>query len=86
MSRPWNVGTDCPHLVPDIAGQFDTFQQWVSHASRALTDVYGSVGEKLPAMCIDNLGRRCHVGKDFHRAKDEGAFPIRYFWEFKVKE
>ncbi|MGO4338976.1 hypothetical protein AB4037_29080 [Labrys sp. KB_33_2] len=39
----------------------------------------GSVGEEIGTICIDAQGRRCNVGKDFARARDEGAFPIRYF-------
>lgn len=80
--RPWHDPTPLDGYRPDWAGQFDTFDDWVNHASRALTGVTGSVGEDLRPMCIDAKGRRCHVGKDFMRARDEGAFPIRYFWTF----
>lgn len=82
MSRPWQKGTPCPHLEPHIAGQFDTFEDWCNHASTALGVRSGSVGEDLHAVCIDNQGRRCHVGKDFMRARDDDAFPVRYFWDF----
>ncbi|MBB3386025.1 MULTISPECIES: hypothetical protein [unclassified Rhizobium] len=83
MSRPWHKGTPCPHLEPDILGQFDTFEDWLNHATRALTGFEGSVGEELNAICVDNLGRRCHNGKDFMRARDEDAFPVRYFIQLK---
>jgi hypothetical protein len=36
----------------------------------------------LSAFCVDAQGRRCNVGKDFMRARDEGTFPVRYFWTF----
>tara|TARA_E500000318_G_scaffold110969_1_gene127917 strand:+ start:12208 stop:12483 length:276 start_codon:yes stop_codon:yes gene_type:complete len=81
--RPWHNPTPLNEYEPDWAGQFDTFEDWVNHAPRALTGEVGSVGEKLPAFCVDAMGRRCHVGFDFHRARDDGAFPVRYFWGFK---
>lgn len=82
-ARPWQNPTPLIGYEPEWAGQFDTFYNWVDHASRALTGVRGSVGEALGAICIDAKGRRCNVGKDFQRARDEGAFPIRYFWTFR---
>ncbi len=89
--RPWLNPTPCHHLEPDIAGQFDTFEDWVNHATRCLTGKpystgsLGRYGDGMPAMCIDNIGRRCAIGADFHRARDQGTFPIRYFWEFKPR-
>lgn len=83
MSRPWHKGTPAPHLQPVILGQFDTFDDWCNHASRALTGFEGSMGEELKAICVDNIGRRCNIGKDFYRARDEGTFPVRYFTEMK---
>lgn len=83
MSRPWHKGTPCPHLVADVLGQFDTFDDWVNHAPRALTGFTGSVGEEIRPICIDSLGRRCHLGADFMRARDEGTFPVRYFIRMK---
>ena len=82
-ARPWHDTTPLKGFEPSWAGQFDTFDDWVNHATRALTGVTGSVGEDLEPVCIDAKGRRCHVGRDFMRARDEGAFPIRYFWEFE---
>lgn len=73
-------------LRPNWAGQFDTFQQWVNHASSWLTGFRGSVGEPVSAICVDARGRRCHVGKDFMRARDEGAFPVRFFWDCEPVE
>lgn len=73
-------------LVPNWAGEFDCFQRWVNHASSWLVrdeEATGSVGERVSPICVDALGRRCHVGKDFHRARDEGAFPVRYFWSMR---
>lgn len=83
MSRPWNKATQLPdNLMPKIEGQFDTFNDWVSHASRALTGLTGSVGQELSYFCVDALGRRCTCGRDFMQARDDNAFPVRYFTEF----
>lgn len=87
--RPWHNPTPLNGFEPDWAGQFDTFQDWVNHASRALTGVeystggLGRDGIGVPSVCVDAKGRRCAIGKDFMRARDEDAFPVRYFWEMK---
>ena len=80
--RPWHDPTPLIGFQPAWAGQFDDFDAWVNHATRALTGETGSVGENLAAFCVDAKGRRCHVGADFMRARDEDAFPVRYFWTF----
>ena len=77
--RPWHNPTPLVGFEPEWIGQFDTFQDWVNHASRALTDFVGNLGEPIKAICVDAKGRRCHIGGDFMRARDESAFPVRYF-------
>lgn len=79
-SRPWQNPTPLVGFVPDWSGQFDTFNDWVDHATRALTGETGSVGQPLAAICVDVWRRRCNCGKDFMRARHENAFPVRYFW------
>ncbi len=74
------AATPCD-LKPRWAGEFRDFSDWVSFASARLSGCEGSVGQEVPAICVDAKGRRCHVGKDFQRARDEDAFPVRYFWE-----
>lgn len=81
-SRPWQRPTALEGFTPDWMGQFDTFDDWLNHATRALTGVQGLVCD-IPAVCIDTKGRRCFSGAEFMRARDEGTFPIRYFWWFK---
>lgn len=71
--------TPC-NLVPLWKGEFRDFNDWVSKATLRLTGTYNARSE-VKAICVDALGRRCHDGGDFMRARDEGAFPIRYFWE-----
>jgi len=56
--------------------QFDTFQQWVNKASSWLT----RRGSGISVICYDTKGRVCRIGGDFMRARDEGAFPVRWIW------
>jgi hypothetical protein len=64
-------------LVPNWAGEFKTFTNWINKASSWIDGA---------AVCIDTKGRRCRCGADFSRARDEGAFPIRFFWDMKLPE
>lgn len=70
-------------LEPHWAGEFKDFHDWVSFASQRLTGVTGSVGEEVRAICVDAIGRRCQVGADFTRAREQGTFPVRYFWDMR---
>lgn len=72
-------------LKPRWAGEFRDFDDWVSFASARLAGCTGSMGQKVEAICVDAKGRRCHIGADFRRAKEEGAFPVRYFWECEAE-
>lgn len=79
--RPWHNPTPLDGFAPVWAGQFDTFADWVNHATRALTGKRCPVfGVQLQAVCVDARGRRCSIGGHFMRARDEGAFPVRYFF------
>lgn len=60
--------------------QFDSFQQWVNMASSWLT----RRGERERAICFDAKGRWCPMGREFMRARDEGAFPIRWLWPDQI--
>lgn len=53
-------------------GKWETFQHWVNYATR---DIGG-----MNAACYDEKGRRCHIGKDFMLADEEGAFPVSYWY------
>lgn len=68
-------------LVPLWKGEFRDFDDWVSFATTRLTGTTDERGVEVSAICVDALGRRCSVGAHFMRARDEGAFPVRYFWE-----
>lgn len=73
-----------PKLVPNIAGRFDSFEDWVNRATHAIANrTCESSGSTMPvpAMCVDTKGRRCYQGSDFMRARDEGTFPVIYFWD-----
>lgn len=75
-----------PSLTPNWAGRFHTFDKWVSGAERHLTGVVDSNGRPLSAMCVDSLGRRCCNGRDFMRARDEGTFPVWFFWDCETED
>jgi hypothetical protein len=68
-------------LEPLWAGEFRDFDDWVSFATARLTGTTNQYGVEAPSICVDALGRRCIMGGDFMRARDEGTFPVRYFWE-----
>ncbi|MBH5389141.1 hypothetical protein [Bradyrhizobium diversitatis] len=80
-ARPWRNPTPLEGFTPEWLGQFDTFEDWVNHASRALTELTleGGIGNTVAAICVDTKGRRCSCGHEFMRARDDGSFPIRYF-------
>lgn len=75
-----------PPLEPKWEGEFRDFGDWVSFASKRLTVASDSNGADLSAMCVDTLGRRCANGRDFQRARDEGTFPVRYFFEMEPRK
>lgn len=77
----WPRSATPTDLRPVWAGEFRDHADWVSFATYRLAGVRGSMGENVTAICVDALGRRCNIGADFARARDEGAFPVRYFWE-----
>jgi hypothetical protein len=53
-------------------GQFASFQQWVDKAT-------SWIGGTNP-LCADAQGRICRIGSDFMRARDEDAFPVRFWY------
>lgn len=58
-----------PTREPD--GEFACFQTWVNKAT-------SWIGGRN-ALCADMAGRVCRNGGDMMRARDEGQFPVR-FW------
>ena len=58
-------------------GSFLSFDRWVNHAKSYIG------GTK--AICVDDRGRVCANGKDMMRARDEGAFPVRWSLPLKLK-
>ena len=82
VGKSWpRPATPCS-LQPKWEGEFSSFDDWVAFASKRLTVARSVVtGTQVPAICVDALGRRCTCGGDFMRARDENAFPVRYFFE-----
>lgn len=80
--KSWPRPATPTDLVPNWAGEFHDFQDWVNFAKTRLTGTYDPLmGGEVKAICIDALGRRCTMGGHFMRARDEGAFPVRFFWD-----
>lgn len=52
-------------------GQFNSFIEWVNKAPSWI----GGTGAK----CFDALDRPCRIGADMMRARDENAFPVRWY-------
>lgn len=69
MTRSADAPTTVPPRAPD--GQFAQFTTWVNKA----TSWIGGTN----ALCVDAKDRVCRNGADMMRARDEGAFPVR-FW------
>lgn len=63
-------------LTPNWAGEFSSYQQWVNKGKSWLASP-----DHRRAVCIDSKGRRVTCGGDFMLARDEGAFPVRFFWD-----
>lgn len=66
--------------------QFKSHQEWVNKASSWLTRHPEWDGKSFRAICFDTKGRLCRIGKDFMRARDEDAFPVRWVWPDQVPE
>lgn len=55
---------------------FRSFTEWVNKARSWFRTC------RVPScdtVCIDAKGRICRTGKQFMRARDDGAFPVRVF-------
>lgn len=79
--KSWPRSATPCDLAPLWAGEFATHGDWVNFATKRLTGTTGTYGTEAPAICVDARGRRCLGGADMARARDEGAFPVRYFFE-----
>lgn len=82
VGKSWPRPASITDLIPNWEGEFVSYQDWVNFASKRLTVAFSIVtGAQVPAICVDAFGRRCTCGGDMMRARDEGAFPVRYFFE-----
>lgn len=53
-------------------GQFHSFEEWVNKAC-------SWIGGTNP-VCFDAKDRICAIGRDFMLARDEDAFPVRFWY------
>lgn len=79
--KSWPRSATPCELAPLWAGEFATHGDWVNFATKRLTGTTGTYGTEAQAICVDARGRRCLGGADMVRARDEDAFPVRYFFE-----
>jgi hypothetical protein len=56
----------------DCHGEFETYDEWAR---------FGPHPPYRSATFLDALGRRCITQQDFARAREDGAFPVRYYWQ-----
>ena len=72
VQRSWAYIDD--RCVPEgeADGEFATYITWVNKASSWI----GWTGAK----CFDAKDRPCRNGGDMMRARDEDAFPVRWYW------
>ena len=53
--------------------EFSSFENWVANAS----SWYPQHGAKSSnSITVDSKGRICMIGKQFMKARDDGAFPV----------
>lgn len=82
VGKSWPRPATPTTLLPKWEGEFVSYQDWVGNAAKRLTVASSlTTGAKVEAICVDAFGRRCTCGGDFMRARDEDAFPVRYFFE-----
>ena len=56
--------------------RFADFEDWCDTARRK----FESAGmHSMDALCVDAKDRVCAKGKEFIRARDDGAFPVRVY-------
>ena len=53
-------------------GEFETYDQWAR---------FGPQPPYRSANFMDAQDRPCGTERDFARARDDGAFPVRFRWE-----
>lgn len=80
--KSWPRAATPAEMRPAWAGEFADFDDWVNFATKRLTGTGDQYGQ-IPSICIDSLGRRCTIGAHFMRARDEGSFPVRFFWDMR---
>lgn len=77
--RSWeHIDDRVPPADDEADGNFATFVQWVNKASSWI----GWTG----ARCFDTKDRPCRNGGDFMRARDEDAFPVRWYMPNRFPE
>lgn len=62
--------------VTGLLFEFDTFTKWVNKGASWYTNCGVPPRDTI---AVDAVGRVCSLGRDFHRAEDEGTFPVKVY-------
>lgn len=62
--------------VGKLEFQFKSMAEWINRSPHIWIE-HDLKADR--ALCVDSFGRICEMGKDFQRAKDDGAYPIRVY-------
>ena len=62
---------DRSDATAEADGEFHSYEEWAR---------LGPLPPFRSAVFVDARGRRCLTGDDFVRAREDGAFPVAYFW------
>jgi len=76
--RKWEWIDDRKIPEGEADGEFSSFTQWVNKASSWI----GYTGAK----CYDAHNRPCRNGGDMQRARDENAFPVRWYLPYRYHD
>lgn len=76
--RRWAWIDDRKPPEGEADGEFSTHMKWVNHASSWI----GGTGAKT----FDAKDRPCRSGADMQRARDEDAFPVRWYYPNRFEE
>jgi len=62
--------------VIDKVFEFSTFEDWVNNAKKRFrkNNVYQN-----NTICVDGSGNLCVIGKNFMKARDDNAFPVKVY-------
>lgn len=79
----WDRLRAARHSLPTnwtLGGEFRSFENWCNKASSWIGPAARKLCGAQEVRCLDAKNRECLSGREFMRARDEGAFPVRYYF------